>query len=215
MKNPQQNGRRTPTESARAILVLTVILGLGVLVVTIFALQNENRAAAATISLTIAGASLLTGGLLGFLFGIPRTLQDGAVEIAKSDDPARPGQLSSVAQYRANTNLEQISDWLTKILVGVGLTQIAVIPDRLQALSNVAARGLGGSDASATFIAAALVYFAIDGFLFGYLWTRLFLPGAFRQADVLNLEERVSAQEEKLSVLELKAQSIESIGSNQ
>ncbi len=35
---------------------------------------------------------------------------------------------SNKVNYRSNTNLEQISDWLTKILVGVGLTQQTFFP---------------------------------------------------------------------------------------
>jgi hypothetical protein len=57
----------------------------------------------------IAIASAATGYLLGFLFGISRSLQGG--DSSESNSQSFPG----------NTNLEQISDWLTKILVGVGL----------------------------------------------------------------------------------------------
>jgi glucosamine-6-phosphate deaminase len=51
------------------------------------------------------------------LFGIPRSLAgpEGA------EDKAAAGA------YRPNTNLEQISDWLTKILVGVGLVQFTTL----------------------------------------------------------------------------------------
>lgn len=204
MENLQPSSE-TPTESAKAIQVLVGILGLGLVVVIVFSFQADRVGSAATICLTIAGASLLVGGLLGFLFGIPRTLQDGSVQVPATSVPGLPAR--PLAQYRANTNLEQISDWLTKILIGVGLTQLTVIPDKLQLMSHVAARGLGGTAASETFMIAAMLYFAIDGFLVGYLWTRLFLPGAFRQADVLNLVERVTAQEEKILQLEQRAPS--------
>src|SRR5438552_4060746 len=75
----------------------------------------------ASVALMLAGACLLGGGLLGFLFGLPRTVQDvGQRNSTTSGLPSEPQNVS----YHANTNLEQISDWLTKILVGVGLTQI-------------------------------------------------------------------------------------------
>ena len=41
-----------------------------------------------------------------------------------------------------------------------------------------------------------MIYFSVCGFLLGYLWTRLFLAGAFRQADVKALGERVALAEE-------------------
>jgi hypothetical protein len=68
-----------------------------------------------------SGACLFAGALVGFLFGIPKTTQDpkaasGTVEV----------------QQKVNTNLEDISDWMTKIFVGLGLSQIAKIPPRLQ-----------------------------------------------------------------------------------
>jgi hypothetical protein len=95
---------------------MVVIPGLGVagvFVVLIYASQlpGSVRWGAFGTALAIAAASGLVGGLLGFLFGIPRTVQG-------------TGASTSGPQYDANTNLEQVSDWLTKILVGVGLVQI-------------------------------------------------------------------------------------------
>ena len=117
--------------------------------------------------------------------------------------------------YRANTNLEQISDWLTKILVGVGLTQLPEIKSGLIRLTAFAAQGLGSQSHSQVFAFALLAYSAVLGFLFGYLWTRLFLAGALRQADqaaigalvteVQRFTERAETTERKVD--ELKRQS--------
>lgn len=145
------------------------------------------------MSLSIAGAALLTGGLLGFLFGIPRTLQQETPE----GSPQNPtGKVS----YRANTNLEDISDWLTKILVGVGLTQISSIPGTLQKYAEFTSSGLGNYPNSGVFAMGLGGYFLIGGFLFGYLITRLYLPGAFRRADINS--ERLTKIEGKVSELE-------------
>src|SRR5262249_23262070 len=62
------------------------------------------------VAFLVAGASFVSGCLVGFLFAIPRTVQ--GEEGSKVSGP------SQQTQYRPNTNLEQISDWLTKILVG-------------------------------------------------------------------------------------------------
>ena len=67
----------------------------------------------------LSAAALIAGGFFGFLFGIPRYL-------------ATPGPM----QVQPNTNLEQISDWLTKVLVGVGLTQIGKIYNSVQGISD-------------------------------------------------------------------------------
>jgi hypothetical protein len=141
----------------------------------------------------VAGASLLLGGLLGFLFGIPRALQREQAP-QKPTEPerppenngatdARPAQPPAVG-YLPNTNLEEISDWLTKILVGVGLTQLGEVPERFEATAVRVAAGFGASAAAVTFAGAAMLYFLICGFLFAFLWTRIHLPGVLRQADL-------------------------------
>lgn len=47
--------------------------------------------------------------------------------------------------YGANTNLTDISDWLTKIIVGVGLVQLAKIRGLLKSAANFIAGGLGSA----------------------------------------------------------------------
>lgn len=115
---------------------------------------------------------------VGFLFGIPRVLQ--------GDNPS--GVAGGTYIQKVNTNLEQISDWLTKIIVGLGLVQLQQLPGFLKRVSVWAAASLplaqGSSVAQvAAFATAFIVYFSITGFLAGYLLTRLYLAGAFRRAD--------------------------------
>jgi hypothetical protein len=163
-------------------------------------------------SLLLAAASASVGGLLGFLFGIPRSLQGepakpgalgatpgggaaaGGQPVAAANplqSPASPGGATSDAAAAAggsggglgvNTNLEQISDWLTKILVGVGLTNLEQLGTRLWNVAVMAAPVLGGSPQVALF---CIVSFSIWGFFAAYLLTRLFLAAAFVAADDL------------------------------
>src|ERR1700730_13401118 len=65
------------------------------------------------IATLCSSACMALGWAVGFLFGVPRVG-------------------STPASTRINTNLEQISDWLTKILVGVGLTQLHKLPTALR-----------------------------------------------------------------------------------
>jgi len=69
---------------------------------------------------------------IGFLFGIPRVLQR---------DVLTPNDYTDRDNYiqRVNTNLEQISDWLIKIIVGLGLVQLQQIPGFLKRVSFWAA----------------------------------------------------------------------------
>jgi len=179
--------KKEPTESHKALRALRGVMLIGLVSVPVFSAQTgtwKGFFLALSVGLLVAGAAAFVGGTLGFLFGIPRTLQrDGA----GANESNAPGAAASASDqrigYRANTNLEQISDWLTKILVGVGLTQIRELRSGLVSLAAFASQGLGGQPYSQVFALALLSYYAVLGFLFGYLWTRLFLAGALRVAD--------------------------------
>lgn len=162
------------------------------------------------VATIVAGASLLFGGLLGFLFGIPRTgeatrqqsqeqnkqsqeqnNQNSSPDNTKNSESADAGNA-----IQANTNLEDISDWLTKILVGVGLTQIGEISQAIAQLIDWLAPGFSDGTPeqlaiSKGFTLALFVYFNIAGFFIGFLWARLYLPSQFRQADVGQVKKEI------------------------
>jgi uncharacterized protein YutE (UPF0331/DUF86 family) len=124
-------------------------------------------------------AALGCGGLLGFLFGIPRVEQGFAHIVHGFSEPE--GGTTSKTAYRqtVNTNLTEISDWLTKIIVGVSLMQMTQIPRAFESLVLF----LSGSKYDPGFVGGILVFFGVSGFLSGYLLTRLFLATAFSEAD--------------------------------
>ncbi|MDR3475449.1 MAG: hypothetical protein P4M09_27690 [Devosia sp.] len=172
--------------------VLIGLLGLGVVAVAIYG--GRSGWGTAVSAILLSQACVLVGMLLGFLFGIPRALQ-------AASPPAKPGTADAVTeaqrggQYSANTNLEQISDWLTKILVGVGLTQLTTLPSQLQMAGHYFGPLLGG-DGNDPVAAALLVFFSVGGFLASYLWTRLFLGREFVRADAaFDLEDYAAASD--------------------
>jgi hypothetical protein len=116
-------------------------------------------------------AAFVVGAVVGFLFGIPRRLQ------REGEEAAATGALV------VNTNLEQISDWLTKIIVGVGLVEIGELAGGLDSLADTMA--LGTEPAAHAFALGLLVYSLIDGFLLAYVWTRLELSSQLAIADAL------------------------------
>jgi hypothetical protein len=96
-----------------------------------------------------------------------------------------------LAGIAANTNLEQISDWLTKIIVGVSLTQLFTIKRNAIHLFNAMAPSLGHGETAAAFAGAEVVYFSILGFFMGWLYARLRLGEEMRYADALaNLTDK-------------------------
>ena len=102
----------------------------------------------------IAGASFSGGGFLGFLFGIPSILQN------------------PTAKLKYNDNLVQISDWLTKIIVGVGLTQIYNIPRFIKKIGVEFQINFGGGTWAINAAVSIISYFFLLGFLMMYFWSK-------------------------------------------
>ncbi|MFD7901761.1 hypothetical protein ACFV4G_05905 [Kitasatospora sp. NPDC059747] len=162
--------RRTGTAALRTAqrAAAAVLFGTGLLGLLLFSLGRAHAWQALGGGLVIAGASSVVGGALGFLFGVPRV---------------RNGSGEPQGSYAPNTNLEQVSDWLTKVLLGVGLTQLGSLGERLHQLGTALAPALGGEDAAVPFAAALVLYFTVFGFLAGWLVTRLALPQVLTDAD--------------------------------
>jgi tetratricopeptide (TPR) repeat protein len=183
---------------------LVVGPAVGVVGIVVYAWHKDSGSVFA-IAVLVAGAAFLGGALLGFLFGIPRLLANDAAAApaaAAGGAPAAPAR----SPYAPNTNLEQISDWLTKILVGVGLVELGKISKGTKKLVDFLAPALGGPTTGPSFGLAVLFLYAVSGFLIVYLVTRVYLGRAFAQADELTkridqVEEAQQQQQRDLSAL--------------
>ncbi|MER6359946.1 hypothetical protein [Kitasatospora sp. NPDC001527] len=153
-----------------------MLLGAGLLGLVLFSLGRPHPWQALGGGLVVACAATLVGGALGFLFGVPRVRGgSGGSTDAGGGEPH--------GSYAPNTNLEQVSDWLTKVLLGVGLTQLGSLGERLGRLGSTLAPALGGGAGTAPFAAALVLHFLLLGFLAGWLLTRLALPRVLSDAD--------------------------------
>jgi hypothetical protein len=114
---------------------------------------------------------------------VPPTPPPAAGQPEPQGTPGTGSQDSAAngGSFRVNTNLEEISDWLTKIIVGVTLTELRPLIARLKQAATLIAGSLGG-DSRTSFAYAVMVYFTVSGFLGGYLLTRLYLQKAFQKA---------------------------------
>jgi hypothetical protein len=190
----------------RWLSTLEWMIGIGVVAVAGFGLwfPQANLAVAALL----AGGCLLVGGLLGFLFGVPRSEPPGKEKPSGQSDgdktikPEGGDEERRRNSYRPNTNLEEVSDWLTKILVGVGLTQLIRAPAKAVAFGQYFSPALGGGPVGERFAICVLMYFSVAGFLAAYLWTRLYLGGALAGADA----EALARVERKLDAQQRQAQ---------
>ncbi|MER7705337.1 hypothetical protein ABTX81_20900 [Kitasatospora sp. NPDC097605] len=151
------------------------LLGAGLVGLVLFSLGRPHPWQALGGGLVVACAATLVGGALGFLFGVPRVRGGAGAGGAEGGE--------AHGSYAPNTNLEQVSDWLTKVLLGVGLTQLGSLGERLDRLGGTLAPALGGGEGTAPFAAALVLYFLLLGFLAGWLLTRLALPRVLSDAD--------------------------------
>ena len=134
-------------------------------------------------------AAFAVGGILGFLFGLPRgRLSD---ELATPSDTPGGGRGNTAslasAHYLASSNLNKVSDWLTTIVIGLGLVNLGNALPALRSLASALEAPLGGAPyAGALGIATMLAAF-IGGFLVLYLYTtirvRQLLEESERQSD--------------------------------
>lgn len=164
---------------------------VGILLLLIYSKYSQpSRGHILAVCLLSAGAALAMGLLVGFVFGVPKVAQTSTPlpktttppESDKVGDDKKPQTTDDDAKpqgYSANTNLEQISDWLTKIIVGVGLVQLTTLPGKLQHLATYFATAFGDQIVPSSVVMAVLGYFGIFGFLLGYLWARIYLMKEF------------------------------------
>src|SRR6187551_1519423 len=87
----------------------------------VFASQLEGSIGAVGVGGLIFLSAALVGALLGFIFAVPRVIA------RENADPPVDGTSRKILD--TNTNLERISDWLTTMLVGVGLSQLTNLND--------------------------------------------------------------------------------------
>jgi len=164
-----------------ALLFILILVFLGIVGIIIFAYANQESFCTIMVTLFfLSGAIFTCSSLIGFLFGIPRPTVIDESERSKSG-------------YIGNDNLLQVSDWITKILLGLGLTQIHQIPDMLQSAAKFVMTSTKVSNEA--FIIIILLYFASLGFLFGYLWTRLYFIKMLHASDNdVNQEDETTTQ---------------------
>ena len=172
-----------------AYQALAIILGVVILLVYAWSKGGPWSPDFRTfaICVLIAAAALAAGLFLGFLFGIPKAAQEQST--SQSGTQTQGGQVANTpnatvtaqakARLKANTNLVDISDWLTKMIVGVGLYQLSKLPGKLKLLADYFAT----TGPPSPVVLAILGYFGIFGFLLGYLWARIYLTKEFEESD--------------------------------
>jgi hypothetical protein len=173
-----------------------VLLLCGITVVILYGSSAEGpHLDYISAGLLTAGAAMIAGTLLGLLFGIPRFVSSGKARV-RDELKKGEGATGNVAsankddgpKWVPSSNLAEISDWLTKLLLGAGLVQLTSLGGPARSLIQSVAAGLDtptqdGSVSGSAVVAAAtiLVLFFGLGFVMGYVLTTLWYGDALAQ----------------------------------
>jgi hypothetical protein len=186
-------------EKVKPILLFCSVISIIGLIAGL--IHAETWAAAMTTVEWIL-ACLLTGAITGFIFSIPTVVQP----------PLSTGTTVSVVkayQQKVNNNLPEISDWLTKIIVGLGLVKLTKIPPYLTGIASTFAAGLvngskPGNLPPVAFAYGVIICYFIVGFLFGYLVTRIYLA-----SEISGSEKSLAEVAEQLNNYQAKVDNID------
>lgn len=166
------------SDAFRILAVLFGALALLLILVGGYATATKGVGVFASGALIIVCGCAI-GLLFGLLFGAPHSTD-------QSSSTSGRGILI------LNTSFDQMSDWLTKILVGVGLTQLVGVPSRLQALGNYLSPALGGVETSANVAVTLVLASSVIGFLISFVFTKLVLSPDLADAGYETLKERAA-----------------------
>jgi hypothetical protein len=127
--------------------------------------------------LGIALMAGFVGGAVGFLFGIPRYgARDASQQQTASQTSAGAATRQRAARLQLNTNLIQISDWLTNGIVVLSLVEVKNATGVFFTTTQTAAEWLFNSrHGSPVVIAAAIIGSLVSGFLYGTVYTQLII----------------------------------------
>jgi tetratricopeptide (TPR) repeat protein len=152
-------------------MLLAIFAGFGAIGVYSWWQHAGTRMSVFACCVLLALASHLVGAFIGFIFGIPKTVTT----------TSSSGE--STTSYQGNTNLEQISDWLTKILVGAGLVELGKIGVAFDSMTKTLTAGNALGNSGTVVAPTIITLYAVSGFLIAYLYARIYLARELRDAD--------------------------------
>lgn len=160
-------------------LMRNLAIATGVALLAAMLALGRGGAGGLGLGILIFLASALCGAVVGFLFAVPRLLDGGQAE-------GEPKRLLG-----GNDNVSRVSDWLTTMLIGIGLTQLGNINDGLIGFrdflqTHAHLYGPPGSPSAGSLPVMGpllLILGAVVGFLYLYLHTRIELVAGFREAE--------------------------------
>lgn len=200
---PTKRSAKPPADPERRIIggilgavlvVLLLVVGFGIL----FAAGELSAREAAKFvggAVVVWLAAFMLGAFGGFLFGLPRRSGDQARSAGADGTASPPQQAGRPTGFLASDNLTRVAEWLTTILVGIGLVQATQVASWVGGIADDVANALlPTADQGRAFAAALLIAGFVPGVLAGYLLTALVLAGRIVNA-ALAFEQRIREEE--------------------
>jgi hypothetical protein len=176
-----RRGGQGPAVSAAAQAQYgVVVIGAGMTLVmvavsTLLSLSTARNSGTADLGVGVAAfllfvAAAAVGSAFGFLFGLPRArLTD---QLTTADTTHHESRTPS-SHYLANSNLIKVSDWLTTIVIGLGLVNLGGAVPALRALATALQAPLGGAPYAGAIGISTLIGGCIGGFVLVYVYTSI------------------------------------------
>jgi uncharacterized membrane protein (DUF485 family) len=175
---------KSTVKEAETTILLTLYMGLflGMVPVIGFPITiPEMGGKILFIGIILGIAAFLSSFFIGTLFGMPKRNNE------KESD------------YSLNNSLVEISDWLTKIIVGLGLVNLKEIPDYLISLGEyVRTSSKYDGQLINIYSIGIVIYFGFLGLYIGYNYMRLVLSNKYKYADDNLIRKELEMANEKI-----------------
>src|SRR5689334_9784423 len=158
--NPRKFPRKAGDKIQRGVLAIAVFMLLAMIVVAIILTVTTHDGGAGVTVFLLFVAAAAVGAILGFLFGLPR---------ARVSDLAGADSSPTSTFYLTNSNLIKVSDWLTTIVIGLGLVNLGKVVPALRSLGHALHAPLGGVAYSGAVGISVLIVGILAGFVLDYL----------------------------------------------
>ncbi|GIF22123.1 hypothetical protein BJ973_002449 [Actinoplanes tereljensis] len=156
----------------RGVLVIAISMLLGMIIVAVLLSVSTRDGGAGVTAFLLFVAAAAVGAALGFMFGLPR---------------ARLAENSTASTfYLTNSNLIKVSDWLTTIVIGLGLVNLGKAVPAMRSLAHALHAPLGGTSYAGAVGLSLLIIGVLAGFLLYYLWTSIRVRELLEEAERQN-----------------------------
>jgi len=189
LKKPRKFARKAGDKIQRGVMIVAIVLLVSMIVVAILLAMATRDGGAGVTSFVLFAAAGAVGAALGFLFGLPRArVSDLAGDGTTGTTEAPVPVTKASTYYLTNSNLIKVSDWLTTIVIGLGLVNLGKVGPAVRAMAHALEAPLGSAAYSGAVGVGVLIVGLLAGFLLDYLWTSI------RVRELLEESERQNQQ---------------------